>query len=113
MQGGDSYQAPGSVSANPSPTTSGGLTTVYHAYSIHIANLSNSWVCVELFNVSSSPTLGTTTPFDHFTIPTGAAMVFPLGIPDTLGTGIYIAGVTAYNGSTAPNTGVDVAIRYN
>ncbi|MDR3691174.1 MAG: hypothetical protein P4L46_17465 [Fimbriimonas sp.] len=84
-----------------------------NVYHIRIYNPNGSGtVSVELF--TTSPTLGSTVPFDHFTL---GASTQPFEskfvIPETLSGSIYIVCVTAYNGSTAPSTGVDVSLGYN
>lgn len=84
-----------------------------NVYTIRVYNPNASGtVCVELFN--TSPTLGTTVPFDHFTM---GASTQPFegrfDVPSTIASGtFYIVCVTTYNGSSAPSTGVDVSVRY-
>ena len=113
----------------PSVQTGSGLTTIYqnaaisntatsvkgsagNLYGYNFYNPNATAVTLELFN-TSSVTLGSTTPFWHMTIAAGASGHMALPVPISFSTAIYVAAVTAYNGSTAPSTGVDISIIYN
>ena len=111
------------------PSTSGGVSTTYqngaltntavsvkssagNLYDYTIYNPNASAVCVEFFN-TSSVTLGSTTPLWHVTIPATSRAADVFQVPKSFNTAIYVAAVTAYNGSTAPGTALDVCIGYN
>lgn len=78
---------------------------------VNCDNANTGSVILEIFN-TSTVTLGTTAPSWHVAIPAGGG---GSNIPASLnigGSAIYIAAVTAYNGSTAPSTTLNCAVGY-
>lgn len=121
------------VVANPSPTTSGGNTTAAYQngaltntvvaikasagnfYGYCITNLDATHpVTVEVFSVATgSVSLGTTVPLWHITLQGGQTANRTFAIPYSSATALSLVAVSAYNGSSAPSTAIDVCIEYN
>ena len=112
--------------------TSGGVTTTYqngaltntvvsvkasagNFYGWVVTNTDSSHVaCFEVFNTASgSVSLGSTVPIAHITLNPLQTANWSLNVPITCGTAISCVAVTAYNGSTAPTTALDVTVLYN
>lgn len=103
------------------PYTFGSLkTTVQTVYGVgntrikgyYIFNPDSSTTYLQMFNTTSSVTLGTTVPTLSIAIPAGQAanLVDMAGI--VFATGLKIAATTTRTGNTAPTTGLDVNIWY-
>jgi hypothetical protein len=115
------------VSVQPVPATSGGLTiatgtigatatqvkaSAGQIYGWYIYNSNSTAVYMQIFN-TSSVTLGTTTPVMSIGIPagSGANILSSMGI--AFSTAIYIAFTTTRSGSGAPANTVDYNIFYD
>jgi hypothetical protein len=124
---GGSLTVDGTVTANLAPTTSGGLSiyknldldetgvsvkgSAGQLYGWFIYNNATSTRYVKLYNVSSAPTVGTTTPVFTLPIPAGAAanVAFPNGIAFDTGIGLGAVTGVADNSTGAPSAN-DVTI---
>jgi hypothetical protein len=77
----------------------------------HCDNGNTATVYVEFFN-TSSVTLGTTSPSWVVPVPAGGGGEALTSGVNLGGSSIYVAAVTAYNGSTAPSTTLNCSIGY-
>lgn len=81
-------------------------------YSYNIFNPNTSVVFILLFNKSTAPVLGTDTPIDWLAVPAGAVLDGYWPLSPAFTAGLWIAAVTAANGTTAPATGVPVSLGF-
>ena len=105
---------PGTAPAN---STSAVTTTVIikasagnlYGYSIYNPNASVAYVA---FYGVTAPTLGTTQPLWIVPVPATSAVALTFPIPFAGASGISVAAVTSFNGSTAVGTGVNIVPAY-
>ena len=127
MVNGTTHSATNPIFSEPVAATSGGstpaifsfLTTavsvkgsagqVYKVQCDNLAGGSNAWV--QLINVASGGTLGTTV-IDQIPLAAGGTGGFSLASGEAFSAGIFIGAATASNGSSAVSTAVNCSVAF-